>query len=63
MKWIGMWRVAASSFSLSSTRQPSMSGRLMSRVIALGLSSRARASAFTPRLVTRALNPFSWARS
>ena len=32
----GMCRVTMSSFSRSSTRQPSMSGRLMSRVIAQG---------------------------
>ena len=33
----GMWRVARSFFSRSSTRQPSMSGRKMSSVIADGL--------------------------
>ena len=33
----GMWRVARSFFSRSSTRQPSMSGRKMSSVIAAGL--------------------------
>ena len=45
MTCTGMWRVAGSCFRRSSTRQPSMSGRRMSSVMASGLNSRARASA------------------
>ncbi len=51
----GMCRVAGSFFSRSSTRQPSMSGRRMSSVIAIGWYSRASASAAAPCVRDQAL--------
>ena len=49
--------------SRSRTRQPSMSGRQMSSVMASGLYSRAIARAAAPSEVTRPLKPFSRAAS
>ena len=54
----GMWRVARSFLSRSSTRQPSMSGRKMSSVIAVGLVlARQRQRAGAAACVTRPLKP------
>ena len=52
-----MWRVARSVFSRSRMRQPSMSGRKMSSVIADGWYSRVIASAPAPVRLTRPLKP------
>ena len=59
----GMWRVAASFFRRCSTRQPSMSGRNRSSVMAVGLTWSASASAATPCEVTIPLKPCSRAVS
>ena len=50
-----MWRVAGSSLRLFSTVQPSMSGRKMSSVIAVGRYCRASASAALPAVRDDAL--------
>ena len=60
---IGMWRVSASVFRRSRMRQPSMSGRWMSSVIADGWYSRAIVSAPAPVSLTRPLKPVAPAAS
>ena len=64
MTQTGMCRVARSFLSRSSTRQPSMSGRKMSSVIAVGLVlARQRQARPRPSDVTSPLKPFSRAAS
>ena len=63
MTYTGMCRVSLSFFKRSRTRQPSMSGRQMSRVSAAGLYSRIMARADAPSGVTSPLKPVSRATS
>ena len=51
----GMWRVRGSSFRLLSTVQPSMSGRKMSSVMAVGRNWRARPAPIAPSVGDDAL--------
>ena len=63
MMHTGMCRVVMSFLSRSMTRQPSISGRQISSVIASGLNSFVIASAAAPNDVTNPLKPFSRAAS
>ena len=63
MMQTGMCRVVMSFLSRSMTRQPSISGRQISSVIASGLYSLVIASAAAPSEVTSPLKPFSRAAS